>query len=78
MRSSRLAYGDTIEHRSNSLLLVRVVNCHESPPASRIVAVADSSGGVHALRGLEVEELIALKARGAHVGELPGVTKSSW
>ena len=39
------------------------------------MAVADSSGGVHALRGLEVEELIALKARGAHVGELPGVTQ---
>jgi glutamate dehydrogenase (NAD(P)+) len=41
---------------------------------ARIVAVADSRGAVYDPRGLDLERLFALKARGASVIELPGAT----
>lgn len=41
---------------------------------ARVVAVADSRGAVQDARGLDVEQLIALKERGGAVAELAGAT----
>jgi glutamate dehydrogenase (NAD(P)+) len=44
---------------------------------SKIVAVSDSSGGIHSKGGLDVDKLVALKEKGLSVTKYPGAEKIS-